>query len=377
MIKYGWNIQRRIFMCIECGNNKDNYKIISETGITTRGWVCSEECAKKWAERHGWNVFGNEISLHDRLDKNDSNIYIFSFPSSISWINGSIKKVENKYLDEYESLSDIDKIVAYSAGAIGMILDTVITQTDILKPLDKKVAQIMRSKNIKKFQDLLDNFSNSFRSGTPAPIDFQEFKMFGPISTHAQYSFGHDPIRFIEGILQIMSGDYKGVDKFGTIITSSYGDPVFGTIQAIVSYIAHMISDFCNVQSLPYPGSTFLMEFGTDKVRKDLSTAFRSQLYNARTYIYQNIPCFVIDIIIYSYAIYDHYTKRKKIDLLVGNSKKYQTMVLISNAMTSGLNLAISGLRAGVLKDPRAIFRINFPALKNTLVKSVKYIVSD
>jgi len=366
------------FKCVECGNSGGKYKIVDESDVGTRHWVCSIQCAKKWAVRHGWNVYGNCDSLHDCLTQETSNIYLKDTSGSIFWINGTIKKASSDpIIDEYKKMNDIDKILAYIAGSIGVILDILITQTSILRPVDTMITNMMRSKKIKKFKDLLDAYSNSFRDGASAPIDFQEIDMYGINSIHAQYSFGHDPMRFIEGILQILSGDFRGVDKFGNIIVEKYSEPVFGIIQAIISYIAHIISDFCNIQSLPYPGSTFLIEFGTDKIRKDLSTAFRSQLYNARTYVYQNIPCFVIDIIIYSYAIYDHFTKTKKIDFLIGKQKKYQTMSLISNAMTSGTNLAVSGFRTIILKDPRAIFRVNFPALKNTLFKSIKYITTN
>jgi hypothetical protein len=280
----------------------------------------------------------------------------------------------NKKLDENEltKWTDTDKIVVFIAGILGTVLDTIITQTGLLRPLDIYISTIMKSPKIQIFKNLLDIYSNSFRRGNAAPIDFQNFEMYGPKSIHAQYSSGHDPLRFLEGILQILSGSYKGVDKFGNIKKTMFGTPVEDIFQAVISYIVHMVSDFCNIRSLSYPGTTFLMEWGSNNVRKALSVAFRSQLYNSRIFIYQNIELLVMNIIIYGWAIYDNYVNERKIDLFAGNMYKYQTMLLTSYAMPCATNITITGIRAGITKNPFELFRLNFPTIINTLHKALK-----
>jgi hypothetical protein len=145
----------------------------------------------------------------------------------------------------------------------------------------------------------------------------------------------------LEGILQILSDNYKSVDKFWVIKKKIFGTPVDNIFQAVISYIAHMVSDFCNIRSLPYPGSTFLMEWGSDNVRKALSVAFRSKLYNSRVFIYQNLELLVMNIIIYGRAIYDNYVNERKINLFAGNMYKYQTMLLASYAVPCVTNITI------------------------------------
>jgi hypothetical protein len=285
-----------------------------------------------------------------------------------------VKQLNIKYIDETWKKSDW--IAVFIAGSIGIILDVLITQTNILKPIDKKIAQFMQSDKMVSLKNALDKFSNSFRNGNSAPIDFQDFKMFGLKSIHEQYSFGHDPLRFIEGVLQIMTGNYRGVDKFGEIITAQFGQGIPNIFHAVISYVAHMISDFCNANSLPYPGSTFLMQFGSQKTRDSLAAAYRSQLYNSRTFVYQNLPSFLISVVIHSWAVYDSYTQTKKINFLIGKSLKYQPMLLVSNAMAMTSNLTITGVRA-IMNDPHVLFRINWPVILNTVKHTIKYLVNE
>jgi hypothetical protein len=325
-------------------------------------WRVKKDCSKNLGFSNGINTVVCDCTLLKNV-----NIYEkIADKKTFETIRKNISE------NELEKWTDADKIVVFVGGIIGMILDTLITQTNILKPLDKYISNKMKSENIIKFKDLLDNYSKSFRKGDCAPIDFQEFEMFGPKSIHAQYSFGHDPLRFVEGILQILSGEYRGVDKFGDIKKSMFGTPVDGIFQAVISYIAHMISDFCNVRSLPYPGTTYLMEWGNDDIRKALSVAFRNQLYNSRVFIYQNLELLVINIIIYGWAIYDTYVRERKINLLAGNMYKYQTMLLASYAMPCGTNITITGIRALITENPHELFRLNFPVIFNTIGQTLK-----
>ena len=118
-----------------------------------------------------------------------------------------IKTLNIDYIDE--TWEKADWIAVFIAGAIGIALDVLITQTNVLKPIDKKVKELLASDKVKSFQELMDKLSNSFRNGKSAPIDFQGFEMRGLKNIHEQYSFGHDPLRFIEGIIQMITGKYS------------------------------------------------------------------------------------------------------------------------------------------------------------------------
>ncbi|AEF82610.1 hypothetical protein [Leadbettera azotonutricia] len=279
-----------------------------------------------------------------------------------------------EYFDE--TWQKQDWIAVFIAGTVGIILDTIITQTSILRPLDRRIAGLMKSKKITSFKDFFDNISDSFRDGASAPIDFQDFPMIGLKSIHEQYSFGHDPLRFIEGIIQIISGNYRGIDKFGNIITAQFGKGIPNVMQAIVSYLAHMVSDFCNANSLPYPGTTFLMQFGSQQTRDAIAAAYRSQLYNSRTFVYQNLPGFITNLIIHAWSVYDYYTQTKKINFIIGNNLKYQPMLLAANAMVMTSNLTITSIRL-IMHDPHALFRVNFPVMLNTVKHSIKLVINQ
>jgi len=285
-----------------------------------------------------------------------------------------IRKFNIDYIDE--TWQKADWVIVFIAGTIGSLLDILITQTSILRPLDIKIAKMMQSNKVTSFKNILDKFSNSFRDGKSAPIDFQDFKMPGLKSLHEQFSFGHDPLRFIQGIIQMMTGNYKGVDQFGEIVTAQFGQGIPNIFHAVISYIAHMVSDFCNANSLPFPGSTFLMQFGSQETRDALAAAYRSQLYNSRTFVYQNLPSLFISILIHGWAIYDSYTQTKKINFSIGSNLKYQPMLLVSNAMVMTSNLAITGTRAA-LGDLHSLFRVNWPVILNTVKHSIKYLMNE
>ncbi|MBO4728981.1 MAG: hypothetical protein J5631_11215 [Spirochaetaceae bacterium] len=289
-------------------------------------------------------------------------------------ISKLIKTLNIDYVDE--SWQKADWIAVFIAGAIGITLDVLITQTKILRPVDTKVKEILASDKIRSFQDLMDKFSNSFRHGNSAPIDFQDFEMAGLASIHEQYSFGHDPLRFIRGIIQMISGQYSGVDRYGKLIQAPFGEGIKNPVQAVISYVAHMISDMCNQQGLPYPGSTFLMQFGSNKVREDITAAYRAQLFNTRTFMYQSLPSLFMSIIIHSWAIYDNYTHTGKIKMKIGNDLKYQPMLLVSNAMVMTANLSINAVRGIVAEGPRVLFRVDYPVIANTVKHSIKYLLN-
>ena len=289
-------------------------------------------------------------------------------------ISKLIKTLNIDYVDE--TWQKADWIAVFIAGAIGIALDVLITQTKIFRPVDTKVKEILASGKIKSFQDIMDNFSNSFRHGNSAPIDFQDFEMAGLASIHEQYSFGHDPLRFIRGISQMITGQYSGVDRYGNLIQAPFGEGIKNPIQAVISYVAHMISDMCNQQGLPYPGTTFLMQFGSDKVREDITAAYRAQLFNTRTFLYQSLPSLFMSMIIHSWAIYDNYTRTGKIKIKIGNDLKYQPMLLVSNAMVMTSNLSINAVRGIVAEGPRVLFRVDYPVIANTVKHSIKYLLN-
>ena len=304
---------------------------------------------------------------------NFSEIYKLKYSNDSKSLQKIISTLNIEYMND--SWQKADYVAVFIAGTIGITLDVLITQTNVLKPVEDKIKKILASDKIKSFQDIMDSISNSFRHGNSAPIDFQDFKMFGLKSIHEQYSFGHDPLRFIEGIIQMITGNYSGVDKYGNIIKSPFGEGIKNPIQAIISYVAHMVSDMCNQQGLPYPGTTFLMQFGSDKIREEIATAYRAQLFNTRTFLYQSLPSLFMSIIIHSWAIYDNYTRTGKVKFKIANDLKYQSMLLASNGMVMTSNLSINTVRGIIYEGPKVLFRVNYSIIIETVKHSIKYLV--
>ena len=83
-----------------------------------------------------------------------------------------------------------------------------------------------------------------------------------------------------------------------------------------------------------------------------------------------------MSIIIHSWAIYDNYTRTKKIQLKIGNDLKYQPMLLVCNAMVLTSNLSINAVRGIVAEGPRVLFRVNYPVIINTVKHSIKYLLN-
>lgn len=285
-----------------------------------------------------------------------------------------LKRIDPDYVDD--TWTKADWAVTFIAALIGAMLDVLINQTSAFKGVEQKAKEMLDGSDVEQLKRKLDSFSNGFRGQNSAPIDYQNFDMAGLKSIHEVYSYGHDPLRFIEGICSFISGNYHGIDKFGMPINEAFGEGIPNIIQAVVSYVAHMLSDFLNKQGLPYPGSTFFMQFGSDETRKQIAAAYRGELYNFRTAIYQSLPAVLIGIVINSYAIFSTYAETKKIRLTAGQGDKYQSMLLVANAIVALENISVTTVR-GCLGDAHAMFKINWPVVVNTVRLAIKYIVSE
>ena len=276
-----------------------------------------------------------------------------------------LKKLDIKYIDD--TWNKTDWVVVVLSGILGSIVDILITQTKILKPLDKKIREKLDGSNFKK---LLESLSIKTYDNKSVPIDFQDFEMPGLRSLHEIFSSAHDPIRFIEGIAQMMSGEFKGFDRFGVKIEKSIIDSPPSIIQSVVSYFLHMLADFCNANSLPYPGSTIIAQFGSQEVRDKIAAAYRKKVFNSRIFIYHGFPALILEICINIWAICDYYNLSKKIDLFAGKRNKYCEMLLVANSIVMFQNLGINSLR---LKSGQmdALFRVNWLQIVNTIKYTV------
>jgi hypothetical protein len=227
----------------------------------------------------------------------------------------------------------------------------------------------------------METFSSGLLGGS-APIDFQDFAMAGARSIHEVYSTGHDPLRFIEGISQFLTGQFVGFDRYGKPITAVFGATAGNPAVAIAAFAAHMIADFCNANSLPYPGATLLAQFGSQETRDHVAAAYRGQLWNARTFAFQSMAPLCAEIIVRIYAAMRAYERAARpmprtaqpmpparcvgqaVSAFFGgvDGERTRRMLLISHAVIAGQNILVSGARVA-LGEPHAIFRLNLPVI--------------
>lgn len=271
-----------------------------------------------------------------------------------------------EYIDN--SWRDRDKALVFLASLLGITVDILINQTTLLKPLDLQIKGALSESD---FQKGLEKFNKSLHDGGSNPIDFQDFEMHGLKNLHEQYSFGHDLLRPLNGIYQIMSGQYMGVDKLGNLIKrADFGNHVPNFFAASISWFSHLMADFCNKLSLPYPGSTFLMEHGPEKLRSKIAAAYRNGDWNARTFAYQGLAPLLVNFIFTVNNVLENLDKTGEFSFAPQNTVRWREMRITANAIVVAQNLAVNGARA-YFGDPKVFFRINTPAMMMTIKEGV------
>lgn len=267
----------------------------------------------------------------------------------------AMSKLQLEYVERKWNTSD--KLVVYFAATVGTLCDILINQTNALKPIDNLLKESLSGSTL---QQSLENVSKKM-SGGSAPIDFQDFEMHGLKNIHEAYSFGHDPVRFLQGVHQMMTGTYMGVDRFGNLIKAPFGTAQSNIVLALFSWIAHITADFCNKLSIPYPGSTFLVQYGNDELRSKMVSAYRAG-WNGRQFLYQGFVSLMVQLIIYGNEVLENYHRSGKLDFKVHNRTKYLQKLVVAQGLVVSQNLLINGVRA-YSGDSSAITRVNFSAI--------------
>jgi len=79
-------------------------------------------------------------------------------------------------------------------------------------------------------------------------------------NTHRDLSLGHDPLlALVAGVKDVMGGDMTTIGRYGQIVVMEGSRaPVGDPLQAIVTVIAHLLSDAFTPRGIPAPGWTML-----------------------------------------------------------------------------------------------------------------------
>lgn len=256
-----------------------------------------------------------------------------------------IEKGLNRPLSRSEEWRKDDFIAVFIAASIGGLVDLILS--DRSNKFTGKGSD---------FSNWIDQFHQHDGGG---PIDYQG-KGFGG-GFHRGLSKGHDVLRFIEAIIMFKNGQFEGVryiDGVAYKIVSSvnqYGTPYeqLGWIEAILKYAKHMFADLLSTCSLPFPGSSFLVECSNRDLRKLAATMYQNG-FNLKNIMIQSLSTILVEVIIRiyfgikslqcyktEYELNDDYSNFTAIKELIkpSSKEKLYEMLLLSHSIVTAVNV--------------------------------------
>lgn len=203
-----------------------------------------------------------------------------------------IEKELNRPLPRREKWEKGDFIAVFIAASIGSLVDLILSDRN--NKLTGKGST---------FSDWLDQFHQHDGGG---PIDYQG-KGFGG-GYHRGLSKGHDVLRFIEAISMFKNGQFEGIRYIDGVAhkvvstVNQYGNAYeqLGWIEAILKYAQHMFADLFSTCSLPFPGSSFLVECNNRDLRKLAATMYQNG-FNLKNIMIQSFSTIIVEVILRIY----------------------------------------------------------------------------
>lgn len=289
----------------------------------------------------------------------------------------------NRPLDKELKWTKNDFIAVFVAASIGSLVDFVLSDRE--NKLTGKDS---------KFAEWLDEFHQHDGGG---PIDYQG-KGFGG-GFHRGLSKGHDILRFVEAIIMFKTGRFEGIRYIDGIAhkvvsgVNQYGTPYeqLGWIEAIIKYAQHMFADLFSSCSLPFPGSSFLVECNNRELRKFAATMYQ-QGFNVKNIMIQSLSTITVEVILRIYFGIDE-VKRYKDDIEIeedysnfqaigkfirptGKEKLYE-MLLLAHTIVTAVNVG----KVIITKKPWqinvteiiSVIRYAIPVVNNTINRHSEY----
>lgn len=251
----------------------------------------------------------------------------------------------NRPLPRREKWTKGDFIAVFVAAAIGSLADIILCSRD--NPLTGTSSD---------FSKWLNQFHQHEGGG---PIDYQGPHFGGGF--HRGLSKGHDILRFIEGIMMFKNGQFEAIRYENgvahTIISTvnQYGSPYeqMGTLEAIVRYSKHMFADLFSTCSLPFPGSSFLVESDSRDLRKFAADMYNNG-FNIKNVMCQGLSTIIIEVILRIYfsiqsvkqykdkfELSDDYSNFEAVKHFFKqeNKDKLNEMLLVAHSIVTAVNI--------------------------------------
>jgi len=203
-----------------------------------------------------------------------------------------IKDSLNRPLERKLKWTKNDFIAVFIAASLGSLVDCILSDRE--NKFTGKGSQ---------FAEWLDDFHQHDGGG---PIDYQGPGFGG--GYHRGLSKGHDIMRFVEAIIMFKTGRFEGiryVDGVAHKVVSAvnqYGTPYeqLSWIEAIAKYAQHMFADLFSSCSLPFPGSSLLVECGNRDMRIFAATMYH-QGFNIKNVMVQSLSTVMVEIVLRIY----------------------------------------------------------------------------
>lgn len=283
--------------------------------------------------------------------------------SSDEFVSQILKDIENidvKPLFKESIIFDKwDWVVIGLSSIVASLSDIVIGRPSGFKePNIKNDSMLGLGKKIKEFE-----IKNN-------PIDFQDLKSFG--GDHRLYSYGHDLLRFMEGVRQTMTGEYKGISSglSGEVVKQFTNYDAVSLEKAILINALHLIKDFCTAKSLPLPGMTILANLNDNKMPEFVEKLYCDYGVNLRTMAAQAISISVIEITIRLYNYLRYFNQEIDKDL---QEEKLKKMLLLSHCIAGTINIG----KVVVTKNPFMLNTAQFVLIIKLVVQLVNKQMED
>ena len=276
------NMEKRTLVCMDKGQLCDNLKYPVQT---VRSYDQIFDFAAKSLVQRGIDV--ENLDYHDLVSEEE-----------LKYITDNL----NRPLEKKLKWEKNDFIAVFVVASIGSLVDLILCDRN----------NEFAGKN-SPFSEWLNKFHQHDQG---APIDYQGPDFGGGF--HRGLSKGHDILRFIEAIMMFKSGNFEAIRYIDGVAhkvkfsLNQYDNPYeqLGWIEAILKYAQHMFADLFSSCSLPFPGSSFLVESDTREVRKFAATMYQ-QGFNIKNILIQSLTTIVVEVLLRIYFGIDEVKRYK------------------------------------------------------------------
>jgi len=215
---------------------------------------------------------------------------------------------------------------------------------------------------------------NALSRMAPASFDSQRYAAsgntipgFGP-QTHRDLTLGHDSLLgLVFGVKDIMSGDLTTFGRYGQIVvTVGSQAPVGNLLGAVVTEVAHLLSDAFTPMGLPAPGWTMFnsLQFGSfgagDATIADHALKMYKDGYDSRHFLTMSTSVVAAELVLRAYwGLRNEFDAdfaedvRREAEIAcserVGDHPRYQALAFGAHAIAAAANAGKVALSGGNL----------------------------